>query len=75
MCRRKGVVKLARVQAKEKNNKPHEERRNQEQSKKAAPSFSAWRLQHTVIFYHLQGDKVFKTTPQLYVFAFFTVMG
>lgn len=76
MCRSEGVVKLARTQAKEKNNKPHEERRNQEQYKKATPSFSAWRLQLTVIFYHFAGgDKVFITTPQLYVFTFFTVMG
>lgn len=55
MCRSEGVVKLARTQAKEKNNKPHEERRNQEQYKKATPSFSAWRLQLTVIFYHFAG--------------------
>lgn len=58
MCRSEGVVKLAGRQAKEKNNKPHEERGNQEQYKKATPSFNAWRLQLTVIFYHFAGGQV-----------------
>ena len=63
VCRSEGVVKLAETQAKEKNNKPHEERGNQEQYKKATPSFSAHRLQLTVIFYHFAGEQVIYNNP------------
>lgn len=63
MCRSEGVVKLARTQAKEKNNKPHEERKNQEQYKKATPSFNVWRLQLTVIFYHFAGGQGIPNNP------------
>lgn len=63
VCRSEGVVKLAGTQAKEKNNKPHEERGNQEQYKKATPSFNAWRPQLTVIFYHFSGGQVIYNNP------------
>lgn len=63
MCRSEGVVKLAETQAKEKNNKPHEERGNQEQYKKVTPSFNARRLQLTVIFYHFAGGQVINNNP------------
>lgn len=63
MCRSEGVVKLAETQAKEKNNKPHEERGNQEQYKKVTPSFNARRLQLTIIFYHFAGGQVIYNNP------------
>lgn len=44
VCRSQGVVKLAGTRSKEKNNKPHEERRNQRQYKKATPSFNTYFL-------------------------------
>lgn len=55
------------MQAKEKkNNKPHEERGNQEQYEKSY-SFNVQKLLLT--FYHLAGgDKLFITTPKIYVF-------
>lgn len=63
VCRSEGVVKLAETQAKEKNNKPHEERGNQEQYKKTTPSFNALRLKLTVIFYHFAGGQVIYNNP------------
>lgn len=54
MWRSEGVVKLAGTWAKEKNNKPHEERGNQKQYKKATPSFDTHRLPLTVIFYQFR---------------------
>lgn len=47
----------------EKNNKPHEERRNQEQHKTATPSFNAPRPQLTLIFYHLAGGQGIHNNP------------
>lgn len=65
MCRSEGVVKLADMQAKEKNNKPHEERGNQEQYKKATLSFNMQRLPLTVIFYHFVGGQVIYNNPTI----------
>lgn len=63
MRRSGGVVELAEMWAKEKNNKPHEERGNQEQYKKATPSFNVRRLQFTAIFYHFAGGQVIYNRP------------
>lgn len=67
-CWSERVVRLAEMQAKEKNNnKPHEERGNQEQYEKSY-SFNVQKLLLT--FYHLAGgDKLFITTPKIYVFG------
>lgn len=56
------------MQAKEKkNNKPHEERGNQEQYEKSY-SFNVRKLLLT--FYHLAGGgTLFITTPKIYVFG------
>lgn len=47
----------------EKNNKPHEERRNQEQHGTATPSFNALGPQLTLIFYHLAGGRGIHNNP------------
>lgn len=64
MCRSEGAVKLADMQAKKKNNKPHEERGNQEQYKKATPSFNMRRLPLTVIFYNFAEGQVIYNNPK-----------
>lgn len=60
----KGVVKPARMRANEKNNKPHENRRNQEQYKKGTSSVNALQFHAYCNFFFiiLQADKVFITT-------------